>query len=36
MNTILTPNSTFASSAHKLVYAKLYINQFIVVHLNPP
>ena len=27
MNTILTPNSTFASSAHKLVYAKLYINE---------
>lgn len=36
MNTILTPNSTFASSAHKLVYVKLCINKLIVVHLNPP
>ena len=29
MNTILKADSTFDSSAHKLVYVKLYINQTI-------
>ena len=27
MNSILTANSTFGSSQHKLIYVKLYINQ---------
>ena len=29
MNTILKADSTFDSSAHKLVYVKLYITEFI-------
>ena len=34
MNTILKADSTFDSSAHNLVYVKLYINKFHVFLLS--